>query len=125
MTEKYDEFWNKIAGPVSDYLGMSEPDLVQAQEELDAAPDAPYTENQIQSMIRAVSTGQVYNPAAIGSPAWLDDDQADRRTVADMQAVLNRNRGKVDPKIQKKLDEFRRKLLGDKQDDEQTPRNDK
>jgi hypothetical protein len=113
MNLNHDEFWDEMALDLTKCLGIEQPDLKQAQAELEAAPDAPFTETQISRMVQSILTGNLFMPVVGINPICLDEADVDRRTVADMQAVLNRNRGTIDPLVQKKLDELRKKAFTD------------
>ena len=57
-----DEWWNKIAPQLRDYLGLAEPTIDEAQEEFDNAEEDPLSEERIQEILEYVLNKKKFVP---------------------------------------------------------------
>ena len=111
MTSDAERFWEEAAKKLRRAKGFSVPTPKEAEAELDAAPDEPLTEDQIDAMLKAAVSGDM----AVWTPSpdlsWMGE-RIDS-TIEEELFALNRNRGEDDEQIEEMLEEQRRGALGD------------
>ena len=79
--ESADEFWERVAPGLRQYMGLGPMTLEEAQAEFDAAEDEPLSDEQIESIVHYAKTGQMPDAGRGG---------AVMRTEAEVRADLEK-----------------------------------
>lgn len=113
MTSDADRFWQGVAKQLRRVKGFSIPTPEEAEAELDAVEEEPLTEEQIDAMVQAATSGEVDSYTPTPDLSWLGDFSDE--TADEELLVLNRNRGEDEGNedIDALLEEQRREALGE------------
>ncbi len=121
MSKDFDNFWDELAKKYRCKRGFA-----PTPQELEASassgePDEPLSDEEIESIVSAVSRGESGRKADIDiSPdvSWISE--LDTSSIADGVLQLNRNRGESQEDFEERLNALRKKALeedGDVEDD--------
>ncbi|WZP01245.1 hypothetical protein EP7_005674 (plasmid) [Isosphaeraceae bacterium EP7] len=116
MISDADRFWKGVAKQLRRAKGFSIPTPEEAEAELDAAEEEPLTEEEIDAMVRAATSGEMGSYAPAPDISWLGDSSDE--TSDEELLVLNRNRGEENAEIDTLLGEQRREALGEHEQSE-------
>jgi hypothetical protein len=109
MNGKADKFWTDAAANLRRAKRLHALTPEEAQAQLDAAQEVPLSEEEIESVIDAATSGELTTWTPTPHLDWAED--FDTAAVADDVLQLNRNRGEEDPEVEQLLDELRREAL--------------
>lgn len=109
MSGEVDRFWKDAATRLrrAKWLHALAPE--EAQAALDAADEVPLSQDEIESVVEAATSGDLatWTPRPVLN--WAED--VDSAAVADEVCQLNRNRGEEDTETEELLDKLRREAL--------------
>lgn len=114
MTDNLDRFWQGVRGKLRRALWLCPLTPDEAEREFASAPDAPLNEGEIESLVRKVTTESCEPSPEPGE--W--SPELDTSEIRDSVYQLNRNRGETDLEVDERLDELRRKALGEDEPEE-------
>ncbi|QDU57529.1 hypothetical protein [Aeoliella mucimassa] len=115
MSEKHNSIWREL---VRRYQRVEKtfPSAAELERQIEAVQPEPLTENEIDAIVHAVSSGESHASEPEPLFDWLAD--VDTSSVEEGVLQLNRNKGDSDEEIKKRMDEFRKKALEEHDDDE-------
>jgi hypothetical protein len=116
MTSDADKFWDEVAGKLRRAEGFCVPNPKDLEAELDALEAEPLTDEQVDEMIQAATSGELATWTPLPDLEWTGEGEPS--DINDEVLQLNRNLGEEDPEIDELLDRQRREALGT---DEDTP----
>ena len=113
MNHETDKFWQKAAKDLARRLGHAPLTPEEAQREFDSLPDAQLPDNEIDSIIDQVTSGEL----TVWTPTPTEDDAPgfDCEAIDEDVLQLNRNEGQADAETDALLNELRRTALEDGQ----------
>jgi len=116
MSHEAEKFWQKAAKHLARRSHFAPLTPEQAQKEFEAAPNMKLADDQIESIIDQVTSGEL----VVWTPTPAEDDAPgfDSKAIEDDVMQLNRNEGQADAETDELLDEMRRKALEDEQADD-------
>jgi len=122
MNGDTDRLWAEWVRKACSFKHLGPLSAEEAQGELDAAPRAPLSEEEIERFVRTALSGKVAASKPEPDLDWIDEEQAGALQAEVMQ--LNRNPGQKDPETERLLEEYRRRALAeDNSDDKQKESN--
>lgn len=89
----------------------------EADAAYDAAPEEPLTENDIQSIVESVTSGELASWEPIPDLDWIDE--VDLENVSDDAYQLHRNKGEDDEESKLAEDELRREMIEDEDENDE------
>ncbi len=115
MSDEFDSFWNELVGKYRRREGLA-PSLEELEKEIAAVDAVPLSEDDVQSIVSAVSSGDIHPSEVTPDLSWIDE--IDTSSVEEGVLQLNRNEGQSDADIEKRLEALRKKALDENTDDE-------
>jgi len=115
MRKKYDSFWSELARKYH-HVEKTPDSVADVDRLIETVEPEPLTDDEIDSIVHAISSGK--SPAYRPEPdfAWLGD--VDTSSVEDGVLQLNRNEGDADSDVKQRMDELRKRALEGNGDDE-------
>jgi hypothetical protein len=111
MNSEADKFWDEISDKLRQFKGLRPLTPKQAETEFPRVPEEPLSADQIDSIIEAVTTGELASWEPLPQLDWTNALNVDEVTEDVLQ--LNRNRGENDPETDRLENELRQELLND------------
>jgi hypothetical protein len=110
MSSDDDRFWDDVAGKLRKAKGLCPPTPEEAEAAFDEAPEIPLSDDQIDSIVESVTSGEVtpWDPAP--DTGW-DDNPA--QEIGEQVLAVFRNQGGDDPDGDRAESELERELLDD------------
>ena len=115
MTSDADKFWDEVADKLRRAEGFCIPTPEELKAELDALEAEPLTDDQVDEMVRAATSGELATWTPLPDLGWTGEGESS--DISDEVMQLNRNLGDEDPEIDELLDQQRREALGTDEDD--------
>ena len=117
MTSKFDRFWDETLAKFQrrEQLILTPEEL---EKEIAELKPEPLSEEEVGAIVEAVSSGDA-PPSSGVSPdlSWIDE--IDTSSVEEGVLQLNRNRGESDDEFEERLEQLRRRVLKENDDDEE------
>lgn len=121
MSHETDKFWQKAAKHLARRSGLAPLTPEQAEKECDALPKMKLSDQEIESIIDQVTSGEL----AVYEVLPFEDDAPsfDSEAIEEDVLQLNRNEGQADAETDELINELRRKALEDGQADGKADQN--
>jgi hypothetical protein len=116
MNSDAEKFWDEVSGKLRRFKGLRPLTPKEAEAELRGAPDYPLTPGQIDSIVEAVTSGELASWEPLPKLDWTNEFNADEVNEEVLQ--LNRNCGDDDPDTARLEEELRQELLSDDETEE-------
>lgn len=108
MSNKFDRFWDELVSKYRRRKGLT-PTPEQLEREIVKVEAIPLSEDEIESIVSIVSSGDVGPTDVTPDLSWIDE--IDTSSVEEGVLQLNRNKGNSDSDIEERLEELRKKAL--------------
>jgi hypothetical protein len=108
MNSDPDKYWKSIVGKLRRAQGMSPPTPEEAEAAFDAAPDMPFTPEEVQRMTEAAKSG---GPIEFGAEELWDESAYKNLPEESLQVF--RNEGDTDDDADRRERELEDKLLNE------------
>ena len=116
MNSDAEKFWDEVSGKLRRFKRFQPLTPKEAEAELVCAPDDRLTSGQIDSIVEAVTSGELASWEPLPTLDWTNEFNTDE--VNDEVLQLNRNRGDDDPDTARLEEELRQELLSDDENEE-------
>jgi len=125
MNDKIENFWGNLCNELHDSMGWTSQSEEEIQKQLNAIECESISEEEIESLVQSVSSGNITSAYRRIDYRWSQDH--DTESIESEIFSLNRNKGLLDEEVDDKLNELRKKALEentghDDQEHEKRPR---
>ena len=107
--------WHNVTKKLRRALGLCPPTPAEADKAMRDAGEVPLGADEIDRIVRAVTSGKVPPAAFHPDPSWIEGVEQGNM-AEDSNLVLNRNPGEEDEEVDKQVEKLRQEALED--DDE-------
>lgn len=117
MSHETDKWWKQVARGLARHAGCAPMTPDEAQKEFESLPDVKLPDQQIESIIERVTSGEMTDWTPL-TPKF-DLSEFDCQAIQEDVWQLNRNEGDADAETDELINRLRRQALEDGQDDGQ------
>jgi hypothetical protein len=118
MTDKHEEYWERVAPRLRRHLGLHRPSIEEAQAAFDAAEEESLPKEELDSIIAFAKTGPAKQVPQKDKARWFDR-LSFGPTQQEMALAFNRNAGSHDDEASRLMDELRQKALAEEDENEE------
>lgn len=118
MTSDDDKFWNDVAGKLRKLKGLCPPTPEEAETAFAEAPDMPLSDEQVNLIVKSVTSGTQGSGEAVPDGEWCDDPSLDGIDEETMQ--LFRNKGDQDAETEQIENALEQELLSDEAEEDES-----
>lgn len=118
MTNKHEEYWERVAPRLRRHLGLHRPSMEEAQAAFDAAEEEPLPKEELDSIIAFAKTGVTKPAPQKRIRRWIEKLNLGP-IQQDMALAFNRNAGSNDEEASRLMDELRQKALAEEDENEE------
>lgn len=108
MANDFDTYWDELVGRLARRKG-----LISTSEELEKElanlKSEPLSDNEINSIVTAVNSGESNRSQIVPDLSWIDD--FDTSSIEEGVLQLNRNKGDSDADVEERIEELRKREL--------------